>query len=233
MTLPAFNTGLANLMHKRSKLTMLNNYQLDLFEQFIKAGEWNYDTVTMQEIEADQGPTYDFICMSLHDVIHNPNTAVNFFNRLNKNGTLMMLYTGMDSLYQDESIFTEIYQVHQVLKNIDNSGAILVTCIGCLSGGYKQRYAYFGDIITVSVQKLRKRRRTLVKVKKGQVLKALLIRTKKKLAKRSNLFFFENSVILLNQQKKLIGTRIFGSIPKILRISKYLRVTFLARGLIL
>jgi hypothetical protein len=121
MTLPAFNTGLVNLMHKRSKLTMLNNYQLDLFEQFIKAGEWNYDTVTMQEIEANQGPTYDFICMSLHDVIHNPNIAVNFFNRLNKNGTLMMLYTGMDSLYQDESIFTEIYQVHQVLKNIDNS----------------------------------------------------------------------------------------------------------------
>ena len=121
MTLPAFNTGLANLMNKRSKLTMLNNYQLDLFEQFIKTEEWDYDTVTMQEIEEDQGPTYDFICMSLHDVIHNPNICINFFNRLNKNGTLMMLYTGMDSLYQDESVFTEIYQVHQVLKSIDNS----------------------------------------------------------------------------------------------------------------
>jgi hypothetical protein len=121
MTLPAFNTGLANLMNKRSKLTMLNNYQLDLFEQFIKTDEWDYETITMQEIEAGQGPTYDFICMSLHDVIHDPNIAVNFFNRLNKNGTLMMLYTGMDSLYQDESIFTDIYQVHQVLKNIDNS----------------------------------------------------------------------------------------------------------------
>ena len=121
MTLPAFNTGLANLMNKRSKLTMLNNYQLDLFEQFIKTDEWHYDTVTMQEIEANQGPTYDFICMSLHDVIHDPSIAVKFFDRLNKNGTLMMLYTGMDSLYQDESIFTEIYQVHQVLKDIDNS----------------------------------------------------------------------------------------------------------------
>ena len=121
MTLPAFNTGLANLMNKRSKLTMLNNYQLDLFEQFIKTDEWHYDTVTMQEIEANQGPTYDFICMSLHDVIHDPSIAVKFFNRLNKNGTLMMLYTGMDFLYQDESIFTEIYQVHQVLKDIDNS----------------------------------------------------------------------------------------------------------------
>jgi len=121
MTLPAFNTGLANLMNKRSKLTMLNNYQLDLFEQFIKTDEWHYDTVTMQEIEANQGPTYDFICMSLHDVIHDPSMAVKFFDRLNKNGTLMMLYTGMDSLYQDESIFTDIYQVHQVLKDIDNS----------------------------------------------------------------------------------------------------------------
>lgn len=121
MTLPAFNTGLVNLMHKRSKLTMLNNYQLDLFERFIKTGDWTYDVVTMQDIETNQGPTYDFICMSLHDVIHNPSIAINFFNRLNKNGTLMMLYTGMDSLYQDESIFTDIYQVHQVLKDIDNS----------------------------------------------------------------------------------------------------------------
>jgi hypothetical protein len=121
MTLPAFNTGLANLMNKRSKLTMLNNYQLDLFEQFIKTDEWHYDTITMQEIETNQGPTYDFICMSLHDVIHNPSVAVKFFDRLNKNGTLMMLYTGMDSLYQDESIFTDIYEVHQVLKDIDNS----------------------------------------------------------------------------------------------------------------
>lgn len=124
-------------------------------------------------------------------------------------------------------------QVGTKLKNIDNSGAILVTCIGCLSGGYKQRYAYFGDIITISVQKLRKKRRNLVKVKKGQVLQALIIRTKKTLTKASNLFFFENSVILLNKQKKLVGTRVFGSIPKILRFSKYLRVTFLARGLIL
>lgn len=123
-------------------------------------------------------------------------------------------------------------QVGTNLKNIDNSGAKIVTCIGCLSG-YKQRYASFGDIITVSVQKLRKRRRTLVKVKKGQVLQALIIRTKKVLTKSSNLFFFENSVILLNKQKKLVGTRIFGCLPKILRYSKYLRVTFLARGLII
>jgi large subunit ribosomal protein L14 len=123
-------------------------------------------------------------------------------------------------------------QVGTKLKNIDNSGAKTVTCIGCLSG-YKQRYASFGEIITVSVQKLRKRRRALAKVKKGQVLQALIVRTKKVLVKSSNLFFFENSVILLNKQKKLVGTRVFGSLPKILRFNKYLRIAFLARGLII
>lgn len=123
-------------------------------------------------------------------------------------------------------------QVGTSLKSMDNSGARIVKCIGGFSG-YKQRYASFGDIITVSVQKLRTRRRTLVKVKKGQVLQALIIRTKKALSKSSNILFFENSVVLLNKQKKLIGTRIFGSLPKSLRFSKFLKITFLARGLII
>jgi hypothetical protein len=121
MTLPAFNTGLANLMQKRSKLTLLNNYQLNLFEKFIKTDDWNYDTVTMQQIEHDDSPTYDFICMSLHDVVHRPELTIKFFDTLNTSGTLMMLYTGMDSLYQDQSIYTDIYEVHDTLKNIKNS----------------------------------------------------------------------------------------------------------------
>lgn len=114
---------------------------------------------------------------------------------------------------------------------MDNSGAKTVRCIGVFSG-YRQRYASFGDVITVSVQSLRAKRRTLVKVKKGQVLQALIIRTKKFLKCSLNLSFFENSVILLNKQKKLIGTRIFGSLPKNLRYTKFLRLSFLARGLI-
>lgn len=123
-------------------------------------------------------------------------------------------------------------QVGTNLKTVDNSGAKIVKCIGGFPG-YKQRYAQFGSVITVSVQKLRAKRRTSVKVKKGQVLQALIIRTKKRLNKSSNLYFFENSVILLNKQKKLIGTRIFGSLPKNLRYTKFLRITFLARGLII
>jgi large subunit ribosomal protein L14 len=123
-------------------------------------------------------------------------------------------------------------QVGTILKSVDNSGAKTVKCIGGFSG-YKQRYALFGNIITVSVQKLRVRRRTFVKVKKGQVLQALIIRTKKNLKNSTSLSFFENSVVLLNKQKKLIGTRIFGSLPKNLRYTKFLRITFLARGLII
>lgn len=123
-------------------------------------------------------------------------------------------------------------QVGTNLKIIDNSGAKIVKCIGSLKG-YKQRYAFFGSIITVSVQKLRTKRRTLVKVKKGQILQALIIRTKKSSRLPATFSFFENSVILLNKQKKAIGTRIFGSLPKTLRYTKFLKLTFLARGLIL
>lgn len=121
MTLPAFNTGLARLMHKRSELTMLNNYQLNLFEKFINKEIWNYKTITMQDIEIGTQYGYDFICMSIHDVIHYPPTVIKFFDLLNTNGTLMMLYTGTDSLYKDESIYTDFYEVHQCLKNIKNS----------------------------------------------------------------------------------------------------------------
>lgn len=119
-----------------------------------------------------------------------------------------------------------------ILKNIDNSGAKTVKCIGGFSG-YKQRYAFFGNIVTVSVQKLRAKRKSFVKVKKGQVLQALIVRTKKISAKTSNLSFFDNSAILLNKQQKMLGTRIFGALPKSLRYTKLLRITFLARGLII
>jgi len=121
-------------------------------------------------------------------------------------------------------------QLGTLLKVIDNSGAKIVKCIGVLPG-YKQRYAFFGDIITISVQKLRARRRALVKVKKGQVLPALILSTKTPL-KESNQVLFNNSVVLLNKQYKLVGTKIFSSLPQYLRFTKFLRLTFLARGLL-
>jgi len=117
------------------------------------------------------------------------------------------------------------------LKVVDNSGAKDVCCIK-VSKGYKKRYSFIGDIIVVSVKTLRKRRRLTSKVKKGDVTKALIVRTrsitKSKLNEQTS--FMENSVILITKQKKLIGTRVFGAIPKSFRYTKFLRLASLCAG---
>jgi large subunit ribosomal protein L14 len=117
------------------------------------------------------------------------------------------------------------------LKVIDNSGAKSVYCIRVVSN-QKYRYAYTGDILLVSVKKLRAKRRYASKVKKGQLLRALVVRTKKKIFYFSgdSLSFFENSVILLRKNNKLIGTRIFGLLPRSLRYSQYMRLLVLGAG---
>jgi large subunit ribosomal protein L14 len=116
----------------------------------------------------------------------------------------------------------------------DNSGARSVMCIKVLKG-YKSRYAYIGDLILVSVKKLRTKRRSLSKVKKGELFKALIVRTKTKFNTYNNgnfNSFLENSVILINKQNKLIGTRIFGLVSKKLRYSKFFRIISLSSGTI-
>lgn len=116
----------------------------------------------------------------------------------------------------------------------DNSGARSVMCIKVLKG-YKSRYAYIGDCILVSVKKLRTKRRLSSKVKKGEILKALIVRTKTKfgLVRNGNFnSFTENSVILINKQNKLIGTRIFGLVSQKLRCTKFFRVISLSSGVI-
>jgi len=118
------------------------------------------------------------------------------------------------------------------LKVIDNSGAKNVCCIRIVSN-QKYRYAYTGDILLVSVKKLRAKRRFASKVKKGQLIRALVVRTKKKTSYFSgdNLSFFENSVILLKKNNKLVGTRIFGLLPRLLRYSQYMRLLSLCAGI--
>lgn len=119
------------------------------------------------------------------------------------------------------------------LNVIDNSGAKDVCCIK-VSKGYRRRYANIGDIITVSIKNIRKRKKLTSKVQKGDVTKALVIRTRfsktSKLNEQSK--FFENSAVLITKQNKLIGTRIFGAIPKTFKYTKFLRVTSLCAGLI-
>ena len=122
-------------------------------------------------------------------------------------------------------------QVGTTLNVIDNSGAKKVYCIRIIKGSNK-RYAYLGDSILVVVKTLRKKRRALSKVKKGEIHNALIVRTKTKKSYcfSDSFFSLENSVILLNKQQKFIGTRIFGALPKIFRYTKYMRALSLSAG---
>lgn len=123
-------------------------------------------------------------------------------------------------------------QIGTQLTVIDNSGARKVTCIKIISS--KKKYAFIGEIIYVSVKSLRAKRRIFSKVQPGDLYKALVVKTKLKTINKFNnsLYLFKNSVILINKQNKLIGTRIFESIPNKLRYTKYLRILSLAAGLI-
>nr|YP_009495395.1 ribosomal protein L14 [Cylindrotheca closterium]AWQ64042.1 ribosomal protein L14 [Cylindrotheca closterium] len=109
-------------------------------------------------------------------------------------------------------------QQQTILKVADNSGAKTVKCIKVL-GGFKKRYAKLGDIVVVSVQQLRNKSKKTSKVSKGEVFRALVVRTKKKYRKKDGSSFFlqENAVALINKQGNPIGTRILGPIPKILK----------------
>ena len=117
------------------------------------------------------------------------------------------------------------------LNVADNSGAKDICCIKVLPG-YRRRYASVGDIIVVSVKSLRSKRRSTSRVKKGDVLKALIVRTKVGLKDFSGkrLTFLENSAVLLNNQFKPLGTRVFGPVPKELTYTKYLKVASLSSG---
>lgn len=108
-------------------------------------------------------------------------------------------------------------QEQTILKVSDNSGAKKVKCIKVL-GGFKRKYAVLGDIIVVSIQELRNRSKKTSKVKRKEIYKALIIRTKTPLKKRDGSFivFNNNAAILLNNKGKPIGTRIIGPIPKYL-----------------
>ena len=119
------------------------------------------------------------------------------------------------------------------LNVLDNSGAKIVGCIQ-VKNGFKKRYASMGDIIVVSVKSLRNKRRITSKVKKGEVLKALIVRTKSRIKESSNksINFFENSVILLTNNNRPLGTRIFGVLPKFFRFTKHFKIASLSAGLI-
>jgi large subunit ribosomal protein L14 len=119
------------------------------------------------------------------------------------------------------------------LNIIDNSGAKDICCIK-VSKGYRRRYASIGDVITASIKNIRKRKKLTAKVQKGDVVKALIVRTRAITKSKTNeqVSFFENSAILMTKQHKLIGTRIFGAVPKRIKYTRFLRIASLCSGLV-
>jgi large subunit ribosomal protein L14 len=123
-------------------------------------------------------------------------------------------------------------QTQTLLKVSDNSGGKSVRCLKLLKKGNNPKIASVGDVIVVSVQNIRFKNRLTSKVKKGDVLYAVVVKTKSKLYRKTGLSFsFDtNSVVLLSNQRKPLGTRIFGTIPQELREKKFSKVISLASG---
>ncbi len=116
-------------------------------------------------------------------------------------------------------------QTETVLDVADNSGARRITCIKVL-GGSKRRYARVGDVIVVAVQDCNPGG----KVKKGQVTKAVVVRTAKEFrrADGSSIRFDGNAAVLLTNQGEPVGTRIFGPVTRELRSKGYMKIISLA-----
>lgn len=116
-------------------------------------------------------------------------------------------------------------QTQSYLDVADNSGARRVMCIKVLGGSHR-RYAGVGDVIKVTVKEAIPRG----KVKKGQVMKAVVVRTKKgvRRADGSLIRFDDNAAVLLTQQEAPVGTRIFGPVTRELRGEKFMKIISLA-----
>lgn len=111
------------------------------------------------------------------------------------------------------------------LNAADNSGAKRLYCIKVL-GGTRRRYATVGDIIVVSVKEAIPN----AKVKKGDVVKAVVVRTKKEVRRPDGSYikFDDNSAVLINAAREPIGTRIFGPVARELRAKQFMKIISLA-----
>jgi large subunit ribosomal protein L14 len=116
-------------------------------------------------------------------------------------------------------------QMQSILEVADNSGAKKVMCIKVLGGSHRM-IAKIGDVIVVSI----KEAIPGGKVKKGEVRKGLIVRSKKGIVRKdgSTIKFDKNAIVLLNNQDEPIGTRVFGPVTRELRAKKYVRIMSLA-----
>jgi large subunit ribosomal protein L14 len=118
-----------------------------------------------------------------------------------------------------------VIQQETVLDVADNSGAKRVLCIRVL-GGTRRRYASLGDVIVVSVQEALPN----AKVKKGQVAKAVIVRTRREQSRADGTYikFDGNSAVLIDDAGEPIGTRIFGPVARELRAKRFMKIISLA-----
>ena len=116
-------------------------------------------------------------------------------------------------------------QMTSVLDVADNSGAKKVFCIKVL-GGSRRRYASIGDVVIVSIREAIPG----AKVKKGEVQRAVIVRTKRELARPDGSYirFDGNSAVLINKENEPIGTRIFGPVARELRAKRFMKIISLA-----
>ena len=116
-------------------------------------------------------------------------------------------------------------QMQSNLFVADNSGARKIQCIKVL-GGSKRRFASIGDIVVVSIKDAIPRG----KVKKGEVFKAVIVRTKKDFSRPegTSIRFDKNAAVLLDKQEEPIATRIFGPVTRELRTKKFMKIISLA-----
>ena len=116
-------------------------------------------------------------------------------------------------------------QTESTLQVADNSGARKVSCIKVL-GGSKRKYASIGDVIVVSVKEAIPNAR----VKKGEVRRAVIVRTKRAISRPdgTHILFDENAAVLINKEKEVVGTRIFGPVARELRGRGFMRIVSLA-----
>ena len=116
-------------------------------------------------------------------------------------------------------------QMQTNLDVADNSGARRVMCIKVL-GGSKRKYATIGDVIVVSVKEAIPRGR----VKKGDVLRAIVVRTAQGIKRKdgSLIRFDRSAAVIVNKQNEPIGTRIFGPVPRELRAKNHMKIISLA-----
>ena len=116
-------------------------------------------------------------------------------------------------------------QQQSMLEVADNSGAKRLMCVKVL-GGSRRRYAGVGDIIVASVKEAMPNSR----VKKGDVVKAVIVRTKKEIRRvdGSYIRFDKNSAVLINNQQEPVGTRIFGPVARELRAKRFMKIVSLA-----